>query len=127
MSQTQVSRTLVFDAPRHARGFFEALVSDNLDIGRPVTIETVFDRQVRSGRLRGTGGESRPRSSPAASRSPSTPYKHSRIKGVPEGQPGAADRDRDQRSRRPRLATPSAHSRRPASQGGCGQPSLVAG
>jgi hypothetical protein len=30
-----VSRTLVFDAPRRARAFFEALVTDNLDIGRP--------------------------------------------------------------------------------------------
>ena len=32
MRQIEVSRTLVFDAPRHARGFFEALVADNLDI-----------------------------------------------------------------------------------------------
>jgi hypothetical protein len=31
MRQVEVSRTLVFDAPRHARGFFEALVVDNLD------------------------------------------------------------------------------------------------
>ena len=35
MRQVEVSRTLVFDAPRHARGFFEALVADDLDIGRP--------------------------------------------------------------------------------------------
>ena len=35
MRQIEVSRTLVFDAPRHARAFFEALVADNLDIGRP--------------------------------------------------------------------------------------------
>ena len=35
MRQVEVSRTLVFDAPRRARGFFEALVTDNLDIGRP--------------------------------------------------------------------------------------------
>ena len=35
MRQVEMSRTLVFDAPRHARGFFEALVADNLDIGRP--------------------------------------------------------------------------------------------
>ena len=33
MRQVETSRTLVFDAPRHARGFFEALVTDNLDIG----------------------------------------------------------------------------------------------
>ncbi|MQB02289.1 MAG: hypothetical protein GEU78_18985, partial [Actinobacteria bacterium] len=33
MRQIETSRTLVFDAPRHARAFFEALVVDNLDIG----------------------------------------------------------------------------------------------
>ena len=35
MRQVEVSRTIVFAQPRHARGFFEALVADNLDIGRP--------------------------------------------------------------------------------------------
>jgi hypothetical protein len=35
ISQVEVSRTIVFAAPRHARGFFEALCTDNLDIGRP--------------------------------------------------------------------------------------------
>ena len=42
MRQVEVSRTLVFDAPRHARCFFEALVADNLDIGRPDQVELVF-------------------------------------------------------------------------------------
>jgi len=35
MRQIEVSRTIVFDGPRQARGFFEALCADNLDIGRP--------------------------------------------------------------------------------------------
>ena len=35
MRQVEVSRTLVFDDPRRARGFFEALVADNIGIGRP--------------------------------------------------------------------------------------------
>ena len=43
-----MSRTLVFDAPRHARGFFEAMVADNLDIGRPDEVKLVFGRQIRS-------------------------------------------------------------------------------
>jgi len=42
MRQVEVSRTLVFDAPRHARVFFEALVADNLDIGRPDSVELIF-------------------------------------------------------------------------------------
>ncbi len=50
MRQVETSRTLVFDAPRHARGFFEALVADNLDIGRPELIELIFKRGQRRGR-----------------------------------------------------------------------------
>jgi hypothetical protein len=51
MRQVEVSRTLVFDAPRHARGFFEALVADNLDLGRPDTVELIFTgKNERRGR-----------------------------------------------------------------------------
>lgn len=42
MRQIEISRTMVFDAPRRARAFFEALVADNLDIGRPETVELLF-------------------------------------------------------------------------------------
>ncbi len=47
MRQVEVSRTLVFDDPRRARRFFEALVADNIDIGRPEQLAIVFARQVR--------------------------------------------------------------------------------
>ena len=50
MRQVETSRTLVFDAPRRARAFFEALVADNLDIGRPELIELIFKRGQRRGR-----------------------------------------------------------------------------
>jgi hypothetical protein len=50
MRQIEVSRTLVFDVPRHARGFFEALVADNLDIGRPDTVELIFHGPRHLGR-----------------------------------------------------------------------------
>jgi hypothetical protein len=56
MAQVEVSRTIVFTQPRYARGFFEALVTDNLDLGRPDTNEIVFDRQIRGGK-RPCGGE----------------------------------------------------------------------
>jgi hypothetical protein len=49
MRQVEVSRTIVFDAPRHARGFFEALCTDNLDIGRPEAMQIIFGRRVASG------------------------------------------------------------------------------
>jgi hypothetical protein len=48
MRQVEVSRTLVFDTPRNGRAFFEALVADNLDLGRPDMMELIFGRQVRS-------------------------------------------------------------------------------
>ncbi|HZM82197.1 MAG TPA: hypothetical protein VFC19_41285, partial [Candidatus Limnocylindrales bacterium] len=47
MRQIEVSRTIVFKAPRFARGFFEALIADNLDIGRPHNVEIIFGRRVR--------------------------------------------------------------------------------
>jgi hypothetical protein len=44
MRQVETSRTIVLDAPRHARAFFEALVADNLDLGRPEHVEIIFGR-----------------------------------------------------------------------------------
>ena len=55
MRQVETSRTLVFDAPRRARAFFEALCADNLDLGRPDNMEIIFNRQIR----RNTPGEFR--------------------------------------------------------------------
>lgn len=53
MRQVEVSRTLVFDAPRHARSFVEAIVRDNLGLGRPQEVELIFSGQrVRQGRPR---------------------------------------------------------------------------
>jgi hypothetical protein len=47
MRQVEVSRTLVLDAPRRARAFFEALIAGNLDIGRPANVEIIFNRHIR--------------------------------------------------------------------------------
>ena len=77
MRQVEVSRTLVFDRPLAARTFFEALVRDNIGVGRPEAVAIVFGRQVRT-----TTKE------PFATRvfSPGTEvkmdfrYKHSRVK-----------------------------------------------
>ncbi len=48
--QVEASHTLVFDDPRRARGFFEALVADNIGIGRPHEVAAVFARQIRRAR-----------------------------------------------------------------------------
>jgi hypothetical protein len=47
MRQVEVSRTIVFDAPCRVRSFFEALIADNLDLGRPENVEIIFGRRVR--------------------------------------------------------------------------------
>jgi hypothetical protein len=48
MRQIEVSRTLVVDQPRRARAFFDALVQDNLGVGRPDELSLIFDRRIRS-------------------------------------------------------------------------------
>jgi hypothetical protein len=47
MRQVEVSGTVVFDVPHRARCFVEALIADNLDLGRPENVEIVFGRRVR--------------------------------------------------------------------------------
>jgi hypothetical protein len=78
MRQVEASRTLVFDDPRRARSFFEALVTDNIGIGRPHEVHAVFGRDRRG----------RTTTLPFATRvfTPGTEvkmdfrYKHSRVK-----------------------------------------------
>ena len=48
----------MFDAPRQARAFFEALIADNLDLGRPENVEVLFKRDPRGRKPKdqGAGG-----------------------------------------------------------------------
>jgi hypothetical protein len=50
MRQVETSRTLVFDHDVHARAFFEALLCENMDLGRPENVELLFRRGQRLGR-----------------------------------------------------------------------------
>jgi hypothetical protein len=50
MRQIETSRTLVFDDDVHARAFFEALLRENMDLGRPENVELLFRRGQRRGR-----------------------------------------------------------------------------
>lgn len=50
MRQIETSRTLVFDDDVNARAFFEALVCENMDLGRPENVELLFRRGQRLGR-----------------------------------------------------------------------------
>ena len=49
MRQVETSRTLVFDDDCHARAFFEALLCENMDLGRPENVELLFRRGQRLG------------------------------------------------------------------------------
>ena len=50
MRQVETSRTVVFDGDVHARTFFEALLCENMDLGRPENVELLFRRGQRLGR-----------------------------------------------------------------------------
>ena len=95
MRQVEVSRTLVFDDPRRARAFFEALVADNVGIGRPHEMAMVFARPLR-----------RPTKHPYRTRvfGPGTEvhidfsYKHSRVKQYLKEGRALAHRNRHQQA-----------------------------
>jgi hypothetical protein len=44
--QMEVSLTQIFDRPLRGREFFEEIIRDNLDMGRPDRVQLVFDRVV---------------------------------------------------------------------------------
>jgi hypothetical protein len=44
--QLELSRTQVFDAPQRGREFFEEVIRDHLDLGRPDRIQLLFERRV---------------------------------------------------------------------------------
>ena len=104
MRQVEVSRTLVFDDPRRARGFFEALVADNIGIGRPEQVALVFARPLR----RPTRHELADARVRDRHRGPDRlPLQALPRQAVPQGRPRAADRDRHQQARRPRRPAPA--------------------
>ncbi len=45
--QFEVSDTRVFDRPAAGRAFFEGVIRDHLDLGRPDQVSLVFDRKIR--------------------------------------------------------------------------------
>jgi hypothetical protein len=49
MRQVETSRTLVFDQDVNAHAFFESLLRDNMDLGRPENVELLFRRGQRRG------------------------------------------------------------------------------
>jgi hypothetical protein len=44
--QAEFSTTQVLDRPVHGRLFFEQVIRENLDLGRPEQIELIFNRRI---------------------------------------------------------------------------------
>jgi hypothetical protein len=59
--QAEFSLTQMLDAPVSGRIFFEQVIRENLDIGRPDHVALIFDRRILNGRKRKTPGRFRTR------------------------------------------------------------------
>ena len=66
--QAEFSLTQMLDRPVSGRIFFEQVIRDNLDIGRPDHVSVIFHRRILNGRKHKTRAGSAPGSSPRASR-----------------------------------------------------------
>jgi hypothetical protein len=44
--QVEISRTQVFADPQRGREFFESVIRENLDLGRPDRVQLIFDRKI---------------------------------------------------------------------------------
>jgi hypothetical protein len=79
--QAEFSLTQVLDRPHSGRVFFEQLIRDNLDLGRPDKASLIFDRRVRLRGKRATPSRWRTRVlTPEVTPSIHVDYKHSKIK-----------------------------------------------
>jgi hypothetical protein len=79
--QAEFSLTQVLDRPHSGRVFFEQLIRENLDLGRPEKASLIFDRRVRLRGRRPTPSRWRTRVlTPGVSASIHVDYKHSKIK-----------------------------------------------
>jgi hypothetical protein len=79
--QAEFSLTQVLDAPVTGRIFFDQLIRDNLDIGRPDHIGLIFGRRIQRGRKRPTPGRFRTRViTEGVTPSLHVDYKNSKIK-----------------------------------------------
>ena len=100
MLQAEFALTQVFDRPVQGRVFFEEVMRENLDLGRPghgagaTRVALIFDRRV----TRRTPSRYRTRViTDGVIPSLHVDYKHSRIKQYHKGRTRPAYRDRDQR------------------------------
>jgi hypothetical protein len=79
--QAEFSLTQMLDKPVSGRIFFEQVIRDNLDIGRPDQVGLIFDRRIHRGKQRWTPGRFRTRViTEGVTPSLHVDYKHATIK-----------------------------------------------
>ena len=79
--QAEFSLTQMLDRPRSGRAFFETVIAENLDVGRPDRVSLNFDRRIRTRGPRPTPTRYRTRVfSQGVTPSLHVEYKHTRIK-----------------------------------------------
>jgi hypothetical protein len=79
--QAEFSLTQVLDRPLAGRVFFEEMIRENLDVGRPDRVSLIFDRRIVNGRRRHTDSRFRTRVlTTGVTPSVHVDYKHSKIK-----------------------------------------------
>jgi hypothetical protein len=128
MRQIEVSRTLVFDDGCHARAFFEALLADNMDLGRPENVELIFRRGSRKGSAHRPSPRRRVQNQDRPilrAGHPQRVLQELPDQAVPQRRAGATHRDRHQRRPRPALQPYAHQPRRASDQGACDQQPAV--
>lgn len=79
--QAEFSLTQMLDTPQSGRVFFEHVIRDNLDTGRPDQVSLIFDRQIQRGRRHPTPSRFRTRIiTDGVTPSLHVDYKHTQIK-----------------------------------------------
>jgi hypothetical protein len=117
--QAEFALTQVLDRPATGRVFFEEVIRENLDIGRPDQVQLIFGRRV----TRRTPGRFRTRVLTAGvTPSLHVDYQTLAHQTVPQGRPRAAHRDHDQRCPGRRRRQAAEESPRPAGDRLSGQP-----
>ena len=51
--QAELSLTQIWDRPRHGREFFEEVIRENIDLGRPETVQLIVARKMRRSTVAG--------------------------------------------------------------------------
>ena len=121
--QAEFSLTQMLDRPVSGRIFFEQVLRDNLDLGRPDQIGLVFHRRIITRGRHRTPGRFRTRViTDGVVPSLHVDYKNSKIKAVPQGRESAAHRDHNQRHPRLRDRQTADEPARPAADRLPGQP-----